>query len=82
VAEIYGRNKWANRIRRVGNTRLAGGTTMNMDWLEKLRPQVLAVIIVLGVGAVYLINQGSTGEGATVLGVTAGIATKLIESKD
>jgi len=56
--------------------------TMNMDWLEKLRPQVLAVIVVLGVGAVYLINQGSTGEGATVLGVTAGIATKLIESKD
>ena len=50
--------------------------------MTKLRPQVLAVIIVLGVGAVYLVNQGSTGEGATVLGVTAGIATKLIESQE
>ena len=50
--------------------------------MTKLRPQVLAVIVVLGVGAVYLVNQGSTGEGATVLGVTAGIATKLIESQE
>ena len=50
--------------------------------MTKLRPQVLAVILVLGVGAVYLVNQGSTGEGATVLGVTAGIATKLIESQE
>tara|TARA_R110002020_G_scaffold11450_1_gene43053 strand:+ start:3211 stop:3459 length:249 start_codon:yes stop_codon:yes gene_type:complete len=82
VAEIYGSDQWLNRVRRLGNIRMAGGTTMNMNWLEKLRPQVLAVIIVLGIGAVYLINQGSTGEGATVLGVTAGIATKLIESKD
>ena len=82
MAEIYGSNQWLNRVRRLGNISMDGGTTMNMDWLEKLRPQVLAVIIVLGVGAVYLINQGSTGEGATVLGVTAGIATKLIESKD
>ena len=50
--------------------------------MTKLRPRVLAVIVVLGAGAIYLVNQGSTGEGATVLGVTAGIATKLIESQE
>ena len=64
---------WLNGARRMKAGRLV---------MTKLRPQVLAVIIVLGVGAVYLVNQGSTGEGATVLGVTAGIATKLIESQE
>jgi hypothetical protein len=64
---------WLSGLRRVK----VGGPMMT-----KLRPQVLAVIVVLGAGAIYLVNQGSTGEGATVLGVTAGIATKLIESQE
>ena len=50
-----------------------------MSWMSKIRPQVAIAMTVLGIGAVMLIDAGAT-EGATgVLGMVAGLGTKLVE---
>ena len=48
--------------------------------IGKIRPQVLAVIAVLGLGIWRLIEAGAIGEAGVVLGATAGVALKILDS--
>ncbi len=50
--------------------------------MNKLRPQILFAVIVLGVIGVMLISKGETGEAAGVAGMIAAISQRILESQD
>ena len=82
MAKIYGRNQWSNRIRRVGNIRLAGGTTMNMNWLGKVRSQVAIAMAFLGVAMLYAIQNDAFELASAFGGFIAMLAKEVIASDD
>ena len=55
---------------------------MNMTWLGKIRPQVLAAELLLGVGLIYSIKEGAFELASAFGGFIAMLAKEVIASDD
>ena len=81
MAIMDGAHQWTNRLRRMGNISLPSSAGLNMNWIGKIRPQVLTAIIFLGSMGLYSIYNGGY-EAATGFGALVGMLAKEVIASD